>query len=151
MFRYAARTLLVGVVRQCDKLRIILAPAFKHQEVIVAAASIAREGAAHRWPCRVDGAATLFSIEKAADAAKVLVTFSSHGIFSAMSFAGERFLGFVKTHVVMFGQAFHIALVECNQRIRTTIAWTFLAIVHGKPPPFVSLKITGRRTLGANL
>ncbi len=126
---------LVGVVCQRHKVGIVLAAALKHQEVIVAATAVPRKRPTDRRTRCVDGAAALFSVKEAADAAVVFIAFAAHGVFATVGFTCEGFLRFLEGHVVMFGKALYIALVKCDQRVGTTVARTFSAIVHGSCRP----------------
>ena len=92
-------------------VRIFLCAALVRQEIVIATASnwiIA----ADRRPCLIDGAAALFGVEEAADAAEMVVGLAAHLEFAAVLFVAvgdELGFGFAEGQLEVFGKPLEIA------------------------------------------
>jgi len=129
-------------------VRIVLGVTLRREEIVIATAS-AWKLAADRWTCGVDGAAALFCVEEAADAAKELVLLPAHRIFRADFDLRELLAGLFEGQIEMLGEAFDITLGQLDEGIGTAIAGTLRTIVHDATLEgwVILIRIRGRSTM----
>ena len=112
-----------------DERIVVLAAPLMHQKIIVAAAAVAGIFAAGVRARFVDRAAPLLRIEELADTAVMFVALATHQIFVAVAFARETLLRRVERKLEILGEAFDVALVERDDRIRAAVARAFQTII----------------------
>ena len=117
------------VIGDGDERIVVLAAALVHQKIIVAAAAVAGIFAAGGGARMVDRAAPLFRVEELADAAVVFIALAAHQIFMAVAFAREALLRRVERQLEILGEAFDVALVERDDRIRAAVARALQTII----------------------
>ena len=112
-------------------LRVFLGAALGQQEVVIAAGLAAGILAADGGARRVDGAAALFGIEEAADAAEMLIVLAAHGIGLVALDLGEFGARFLEGKAEMIGQPLDVALLEADHGVGAAIARALRTIVDG--------------------
>ena len=98
---------------------------FRGQEVVIAATFVPRIRAADFRPRLIDGAAALVGVEKAANAAEMLIGLAAHGIGLVPVHFGKFDAGGLKAQPEMLGKALHIAAVQGDYGIGTAISGAF--------------------------
>lgn len=108
---------------------VVLAAALVHQEIIISAAAVAGVIAARGGTRLIDRAAAFLGVEELADAAVDFIALAAHQVFVAVAFAREAPFRRVVFQREMLGEAFDVALIQRDNRIRTAISRTVEAIV----------------------
>ena len=108
---------------------VVLAVPLEAEEIVIAAAALAGEGAADPRARFIDGAAAGLGVEEAADAAEMRILLSPHDATIAIFRGGEAALSFLIGHSEMAGDPGEIETRDHDHRIGAAIARAFEAII----------------------
>ena len=106
-------------------LRIVLGAPFESQKIVIAASFGIGKIAADFGARFINRATAFLGVKEPANLAEMLVGLAAHCVLAAVFLACKRLFGGLKVHVVMFGKALNITLLQGNQGIGTAVARAF--------------------------